>query len=257
MLAEADIMQRKQQVRARDQDSEDTASARARARTQDGQEFRPTRESVAAHTLHMMGQVERSRIERAIKGTELYVPHLDGLRVEPDGIPLHSLSDLKTLRLSKDPKDTCSICLETFLVGNMVSSLHCGHFFHPSCIRVWLSRSKLCPLCKQQAAPSPMESSMLDSTPIFPYEPKVREVLNRPPPADLPESSRIRTCGREFVMYSIGQKSRSTTRQGHRINQAEQQKFTHNRSPRVDFDRSQVSMFARELCTRPVSFPSS
>lgn len=43
---------------------------------------------------------------------------------------------------------SCSICLASFLNGEELISLPCRHLFHPGCIRPWLLRKALCPLCK-------------------------------------------------------------------------------------------------------------
>lgn len=45
--------------------------------------------------------------------------------------------------------DECSICLTTFEMGEMLISLPCHqrHSFHAGCIRQWLSRQNVCPLC--------------------------------------------------------------------------------------------------------------
>jgi hypothetical protein len=40
---------------------------------------------------------------------------------------------------------TCSICLET---NNESVRLPCGHFYHENCIKTWLTKKSLCPLCK-------------------------------------------------------------------------------------------------------------
>jgi hypothetical protein len=52
---------------------------------------------------------------------------------------------------SKDEveNDECSICLTSFELGEMLISLPCHqrHSFHGSCIREWLSRQNVCPLC--------------------------------------------------------------------------------------------------------------
>lgn len=45
--------------------------------------------------------------------------------------------------------DECSICLTNFEMGEMLISLPCHqrHSFHAGCIRQWLSRQNVCPLC--------------------------------------------------------------------------------------------------------------
>lgn len=158
-----------------------SSGATQRQRNKPVQVSMPQRAEQAKHLLHLMGQVDRSRIERAIQGTDLYTPNLKNLKVQSEGISLNALAELKTARLSKDPKDACSICLEEFYLGHMVSTLHCGHIFHPACIRVWLARSKICPLCKTEA---PLARDTKVETPIsarFQYEKKQKEILNNMP----------------------------------------------------------------------------
>lgn len=45
----------------------------------------------------------------------------------------------------------CSICLGTFEMGEMLTSLPCDkkHSFHSACIRQWLERQNSCPLCQK------------------------------------------------------------------------------------------------------------
>lgn len=45
----------------------------------------------------------------------------------------------------------CSICLESFEMGEMLLSLPCDkkHSFHSGCIRQWLQRQNSCPLCQK------------------------------------------------------------------------------------------------------------
>ncbi|GJQ09502.1 hypothetical protein GpartN1_g1293.t1 [Galdieria partita] len=42
----------------------------------------------------------------------------------------------------------CSICLESFCIGERLRVLPCLHCFHSCCIILWLMRRSLCPLCK-------------------------------------------------------------------------------------------------------------
>ncbi|KAI4330562.1 hypothetical protein MLD38_028841 [Melastoma candidum] len=47
------------------------------------------------------------------------------------------------------PEDSeCCICLQTYVDGAVVSSLHCNHHFHSECIGRWLIINAVCPLCK-------------------------------------------------------------------------------------------------------------
>lgn len=46
--------------------------------------------------------------------------------------------------------ETCSICLETPVVDDVVRRLPCMHGFHLQCIDEWLGRQANCPICKMQ-----------------------------------------------------------------------------------------------------------
>lgn len=57
---------------------------------------------------------------------------------------------------SSNEDNKCMICMENFVAGEELRSLPCLHRYHRACIDEWLSRSKACPICKQDitAAPS-------------------------------------------------------------------------------------------------------
>ena len=43
----------------------------------------------------------------------------------------------------------CSICMEEAKLGDEVSELWCGHWYHPFCIKQWLDAHGACPLCRK------------------------------------------------------------------------------------------------------------
>lgn len=61
---------------------------------------------------------------------------------------------LEKMRLDKSPSEgdvaePCSICLEEMNAPDAeVARMPCRHVFHYSCIKRWLSTSRLCPLCR-------------------------------------------------------------------------------------------------------------
>ncbi|KAL1564476.1 RING-type E3 ubiquitin transferase [Salvia divinorum] len=45
----------------------------------------------------------------------------------------------------------CCICQEDYIAGEDIGILNCGHEFHTSCIKQWLTLKNLCPTCKATA----------------------------------------------------------------------------------------------------------
>lgn len=43
----------------------------------------------------------------------------------------------------------CSICLDDFKDGELISKLKCNHEYHEKCIGVWIYTKPQCPLCKE------------------------------------------------------------------------------------------------------------
>ncbi|EPS70895.1 hypothetical protein M569_03868, partial [Genlisea aurea] len=44
----------------------------------------------------------------------------------------------------------CSICLESFSIGDELVRLHCGHGYHICCLYPWLQTCGDCPYCRQR-----------------------------------------------------------------------------------------------------------
>ncbi|KAJ1698997.1 hypothetical protein LUZ63_007509 [Rhynchospora breviuscula] len=47
--------------------------------------------------------------------------------------------------------DSCVICMEEYEKGDKVGTLNCAHNFHTTCIKKWLERKNICPVCKSEA----------------------------------------------------------------------------------------------------------
>jgi hypothetical protein len=43
---------------------------------------------------------------------------------------------------------SCVVCLESYTHGEILTALHCNHFFHADCLLEWLQRSRNCPMCR-------------------------------------------------------------------------------------------------------------
>jgi Ring finger domain len=51
-------------------------------------------------------------------------------------------------------EDTCAICLEQFLHGELINSSNaCQHFFHKECLLGWLDQQNICPCCRVTMIP--------------------------------------------------------------------------------------------------------
>ncbi|KAL3621145.1 hypothetical protein CASFOL_036057 [Castilleja foliolosa] len=47
--------------------------------------------------------------------------------------------------------EPCCVCQENYINGDKIGTLDCGHEFHTSCIKQWLTLKNLCPICKTTA----------------------------------------------------------------------------------------------------------
>jgi hypothetical protein len=62
--------------------------------------------------------------------TKKYAPTQDEMLEEEDGL-------------------TCTICFGVIEDGTKVGDLSCGHLFHVDCLKTWLKRRNVCPLCQK------------------------------------------------------------------------------------------------------------
>ena len=58
------------------------------------------------------------------------------------------ISKIKDVNKLDEEKKKCLICLEIFKEGDNTIILPCIHIFHSDCIKKWLQKQKVCPLCK-------------------------------------------------------------------------------------------------------------
>lgn len=66
---------------------------------------------------------------------------------ESQSLPIVHVNAQDLCRLS-DEHRTCAICTEAYQVGDNLQTLLCFHCFHQACIRRWLHRSNICPICR-------------------------------------------------------------------------------------------------------------
>ena len=66
-----------------------------------------------------------------------------------------AIENLPKVEVNKDNinnfKDvTCNICLEGFVLGDILRILECKHEFHEKCILTWLKSRNTCPVCRHE-----------------------------------------------------------------------------------------------------------
>ncbi|XP_039194330.1 E3 ubiquitin-protein ligase Praja-2 isoform X7 [Crotalus tigris] len=59
----------------------------------------------------------------------------------------------------------CAICCSEYIKEEIVTELPCCHFFHVTCITLWLQKSGTCPVCRHVLAPGLSETA----APIFTF----------------------------------------------------------------------------------------
>ena len=58
-------------------------------------------------------------------------------------------------KVKSNSKNECSICYEDYSVNNNAMKIKaCKHEFHTSCLKIWLSQNRTCPLCRADVVPS-------------------------------------------------------------------------------------------------------
>ncbi|KAM0004980.1 putative chromatin regulator PHD family [Helianthus debilis subsp. tardiflorus] len=62
------------------------------------------------------------------------------------------IKNLKVLKYSGSGEEgeLCVICQDEFKREEMLAVLECKHRYHPGCIKEWLIRMNVCPVCKSQ-----------------------------------------------------------------------------------------------------------
>jgi hypothetical protein len=96
-------------------------------------------------------QANRSRVEATIREFFEPVPIVPTeTQIASSSVLYNSIDDSEEAR--------CSICQDDIRFGEEVRSLtHCDHFFHRSCIDLWLQSSVRCPLCRHDIRESSAE----------------------------------------------------------------------------------------------------
>jgi len=78
---------------------------------------------------------------------------MDPQNAEPRQIPA-SEDEVKRLPTEKLNGGTsaigrmCSVCRDDFVIGDIYTTMKCGHGYHRKCLRPWLSLQNTCPECR-------------------------------------------------------------------------------------------------------------
>lgn len=81
---------------------------------------------------------------------------LSKLEDVPHGVPRNILANLPLLLPEENPsilRETCGICLDSFLWNDCLLVLPCCHHFHVLCIQKWLMKNDQCPVCREDVCP--------------------------------------------------------------------------------------------------------
>ena len=44
----------------------------------------------------------------------------------------------------------CVICIDGFVMGEIIMTLRCSHIFHADCLTPWLMYNGVCPICQRK-----------------------------------------------------------------------------------------------------------
>ena len=83
---------------------------------------------------------------------EFYADEIDN-GIEDNVIETLPKSRIKDISKLTEDKKKCCICLENFKVNDETINLPCIHIFHSNCIKKWMKRQDICPICKNKIIP--------------------------------------------------------------------------------------------------------
>eukprot|EP00931_Biecheleriopsis_adriatica_P080209 TRINITY_DN53565_c0_g1_i1.p1 TRINITY_DN53565_c0_g1~~TRINITY_DN53565_c0_g1_i1.p1 ORF type:complete len:360 (+),score=57.63 TRINITY_DN53565_c0_g1_i1:108-1082(+) len=73
----------------------------------------------------------------------------NGMLNSNEGAPKGTLEGLPTVGHAELGEEQCSVCLEDFDDTKEIRKMPCGHCFHTTCLKPWLSMNRNCPLCRK------------------------------------------------------------------------------------------------------------
>ena len=96
------------------------------------------------------------KVEKEIKQININMSFIFGLFDSLQNIKNNNdengiLNDLEEVEFNDQFKNKeeikCTICLESYAIGDKISYLPCAHLFHTSCIKNWVRIKNKCPIC--------------------------------------------------------------------------------------------------------------
>ncbi|XP_038058256.1 E3 ubiquitin-protein ligase Praja-2-like [Patiria miniata] len=63
---------------------------------------------------------------------------------------IDNLNEIPALESHIEKEMKCAICHSEYELYETLSELPCQHFFHPTCVAIWLKKSGTCPVCRFQ-----------------------------------------------------------------------------------------------------------
>ena len=70
--------------------------------------------------------------------------------IDDQTINTFPVSKIKDITKLTEEKKKCCICLENYKKNDEIITLPCIHIFHSKCIKTWMKRQDICPICKNK-----------------------------------------------------------------------------------------------------------
>lgn len=100
--------------------------------------------------LRRLAAMDASLIEESLSRSVRRVLEM-GIALSGGRLSDEEIEALPKVRFEMDEQQ-CSVCLERFQPGELLTELPCAHFFHVECIAGWFKRSAQCPLCRAEVS---------------------------------------------------------------------------------------------------------
>ena len=119
----------------------------------------PKKNSLKSHT------TEESYAEEPMKTPEKVgsvVPNDDINRNTPQtapNTPANNDNNSSYVYNINEEEVSCTICMTEINDGDRIGALPCNHLFHSSCLKEWIKRRNVCPLCQEPNIATPQRST--------------------------------------------------------------------------------------------------